>query len=99
MRVLSHPLRFDSSGALVTIDDGSDRHAAELGGVIIATGSGERPLAPEYGMPDPTASGVSADIVAAAVTRCEPELTVTAASVDPSTSDLATVRLSVTWAE
>lgn len=99
MRVLSHPLRFDSSGAIVTLDDGSDRHAAELAGVIVATGAGERGLAPTFGLPDPTASGVAADIVAAAVTRCEPELTVTASSIDGALSDSVTVRLSVAWSE
>lgn len=99
MRILSHPLRLDSSGAIVTIDDGSDRHAAELAGVIAATGIGERGLAPEYGLSDPSGSSVSPDVVAAAISRCEPELTVTSVDVDPLTSQTATVRLSVTWAE
>ena len=98
MRLISHPIRFDSEGAIVTIDEGSDRQAAELAGIVVATVAGERPLAPEYGLPDPTATGVSADVVAAAVSRCEPDLEVTAASIEPNGS-LASVRLSVTWAE
>lgn len=98
MRTLSHPLRLDNSGALVGIDQGSDRHAAELAGVVIATGKGERPLAPTYGLADPTSSGVSSAIVAAAVARCEPDLKVTAATVTGSDT-AATVQLSVTWAE
>lgn len=99
MRALSHPIRLDSAGAMVTIDDGSDRHAAELGGVVIATGVAERSLAPEYGMPDPTASGVSGDLVAAAITRCEPELAVTSTTVAASGNDSTTVQVSVIWAE
>ena len=99
MRVLSHPMRLDNAGAMVTIDDGSDRHAAELAGVIIATGVAERPLAPEYGLPDPTASGVSADVVAAAVSRCEPELEVISTTVDTATTEIYTVNLCVIWAE
>ena len=99
MRVLSHPLRLDSAGALVTIDDGSDRHAAELAGVVVATSTAERPLAPEYGLPDPTGSGVSADIVAAAVTRCEPELNVVASRLTSGDAATTTVHLSVVWAE
>lgn len=99
MRVLSHPMRLDNVGSMVTIDDGSDRHAAELAGVIIATVTAERPLAPEYGLPDPTASGVSADVVAAAVSRCEPELDVISTTVTAGTENTSTVQLSVTWAE
>jgi hypothetical protein len=99
MRVLSHPMRLDNAGSMVTIDDGSDRHAAELAGVIIATGVAERPLAPEYGLPDPTASGVSASVVAAAVTRCEPELEVVSTTVTAGTGETSTVQLSVIWAE
>lgn len=99
MRVLSHPMRLDNAGAMVTIDDGSDRHAAELAGVIVATTVAERPLAPEYGLPDPTASGVSADVVAAAVSRCEPELEVISTTIAAGTTGTSTVNLSVTWAE
>lgn len=99
MRVLSHPIRLDSAGSMVTIEDGSDRHAAELAGVIVATGAAERPLAPEYGIPDPTASGVSADVIASSVSRCEPELEVTSTTIATATSDTTTVQLSVIWAE
>lgn len=99
MRLMSHPIRFDSEGAIVTIDEGSDRQAAELAGVIVATIAGERPLAPEYGITDPTATGVSAAAVSAAVSRCEPDLDVTAAAIEPSSLPAAIVRLSVTWAE
>lgn len=99
MRVLSHPMRLDNAGSMVTIDDGSDRHAAELAGVVIATITAERPLAPEYGLPDPTASGVSADVVAAAVNRCEPDLDVIATTVTAGTETSSTVQLSVAWAE
>jgi hypothetical protein len=97
MQNLSHPIRFDSSGAMVTIDEGSDRHAAQLAGVIISTGIGERSLAPEYGLIDPTGSPVSAGLISAAVSRCEPELTVTAASVDSIDGGAAGVSLSVIW--
>ena len=99
MRVISHPLRFDSAGSIVTIEDGSARHAAELAGVVVATGMAERPLAPEYGLPDPTGHGVSADVVAAAVSRCEPELIIQAAKVEANADSTATVHLSVTWSE
>lgn len=99
MRLMSHPIRLDSEGAVITIDEGSERQAAELAGVVVATVAGERPLAPEYGLPDPTATGISASTIAAAVSLCEPDLTVTAAAVEPTSTPAATVRMSVTWAE
>ena len=98
MRTISHPLRLDSSGSVVTIDDGTDRQAAELAGVVTATGAGERGLAPEYGLADPTATGVSQDTIAAAIARCEPELDVISAAVNGS-DNTATVALTVIWAE
>lgn len=99
MRTISHPIRLDSAGALVTIEEGSERQAAELAGVVVATTAGERGLAPGYGLPDPVGTGVSAGIVAAAVVRCEPDLTVTAATASGDETGQTTVALSVTWAE
>jgi phage baseplate assembly protein W len=99
MRALSHPVRFDSAGAMVTLDDGSDLQAAQLAGAIISTGIGERSLAPEYGLLDPSGAQVSQDLIAAAVSRCEPELSVTAVSVDSMNGDSASVSISVIWDE
>lgn len=99
MRILSHPLRLDSDGAMVTLEDGSDRHAAEVSGMVVATSSGERPLAPEYGLPDPSAAGLSQEVIVAAVTRCEPDLAVASSSIDPGSGNRTTVTLSVNWAE
>lgn len=99
MRVLSHPIRLDNDGAMVTMDDGSDRQAAELAGMTLAISSGERPLAPEYGLPDPIGRGISQDVIVAAVSRCEPDLAVLSAEVAATTTDTTSVRLSVTWAE
>lgn len=99
MRTISHPIRLDNAGAIVTIEEGSQRQAAELAGVVVATTAGERGLAPEYGLHDPLGSGVSPGIVAAAVERCEPDLTVTAVEATSTETGAATVALSVTWAE
>lgn len=99
MRLMSHPLRLDADGQIVTIEDGSKRHAAELAGIVLNTYAGERPLAPEYGIQDPIGGNVSAETLAAAVTRSEPELNVTA--IDLTTTDAGTAKLSVAveWAE
>lgn len=99
MRMISHPFRLDSAGSVVTVEDGSDRQAAELAGVVVATTAGERGLAPEYGLAYPPGSGVSAGTIAATVARCEPDLTVTSSTVSSTTSGDAVASLSVTWAE
>jgi hypothetical protein len=98
MRALTHPLRLDSSGAMSTVDESSDRFAGQLAGVVLATGAGERPLAPEYGLADPTATVISLSVIAATVSRCEPDLTVRDIT-STTTDDQAVVALSVTWAD
>ena len=98
MRVIAHPFRLDSSGAIVTIDDASDRYAAQLAGVVAATTVGERPLAPTYGLLDPTATPLSLSVIAATISNCEPDVTVTYSSSSIADTS-AQVRLGVTWAD
>jgi hypothetical protein len=74
MRMISHPMRLDSMGAVVTIDDQSARAAAEVGAHVVACRTGERALAPPYGIPDPALHEVTRDDVAVAIATCEPEL-------------------------
>lgn len=96
MRVISHPMRLDSAGAVVTIDDDSPRAAAEVAGHVVSCLVGERPLAPGYGIPDP-ASGVSGEIVAAAITVCEPEVTATAVLITEADMRNVLVQVDVEW--
>lgn len=91
--MFSHPLRLDSSGAIVTVDDNSPQAAAEIAAHVIATAHGERPLAPGYGLPDPVVQGVNPAAVSAAIALCEPDLTV--GSVRVSDVDGTRVRISV----
>lgn len=98
MRTLTHPIRLDSNGAMSTVDESSDRFAGQLAGVVLATGAGERPLAPEYGLMDPSATVISLSVIAATVARCEPDLTVRDIT-STTTDDKAIVALSVTWAD
>lgn len=93
-RAISFPMRLDSSGAVVTMDDGSDRAAAELAGHVVSTIAGERPLGPEYGLPE-----VSADLVAGAIEWCEPEIRATSVSVVPLGPDRAGIRVDVEWSD
>jgi hypothetical protein len=97
MRAFVHPLRLDDSGAMVTIDDQSDRYAGQLAGVVVTTNTGERGMAPAYGLVDPSATPISLSMIASTITSCEPDLQVTSISstLDPTS---AAVNLSVTWA-
>jgi hypothetical protein len=96
MRVISHPMRLDSAGAVVAIDDDSPLAAAEIAGHVVSCLVGERPLAPGYGIPDP-ATGVSGEIIAAAITVCEPEVTATGVVITQASPHTVRVQVDVEW--
>lgn len=98
MRTISHPMRLDSAGAVVTIEDDSARAAAELAGHVISCLVGERALAPGYGVPDP-ATGVNAEVLAAAITACEPEIEATAVQVVDAGAGTVRVQVDVEWSQ
>ncbi len=52
MALLSHPFRILPSGAAAVHDDGTDEYLAERIALVLATGAGERPLVPEFGLGD-----------------------------------------------
>lgn len=94
--MISHPMRLDSAGAVVTMPDGSDRAAAELAGHVISCMAGERPLAPPYGMPD---DGINGERVAGVIALCEPEIEVVDVEVTDAGHGRVAVRVSVDWSE
>lgn len=94
MQMISHPVRLDASGAVVTIDDGSDRAACELAGHVISCWQGERPLAPTYGLAEP-----DPDQVAGVVAWCEPEVVVASATVDGAGPGAVDIRVEVDWSQ
>lgn len=99
MQLISHPMRLDSAGAVVSIPDDSARAAAELAGHVVSCLLGERPLAPIYGVQEAAMSGVSATVVASAIALCEPEITVTAISVTDTAMDRVRVQVDVEWSQ
>ncbi|QWY81936.1 baseplate wedge protein [Arthrobacter phage Sicarius2] len=52
--VLSFPFRLTTTGAAATVAHGSDAEVDEAIAVLVLTNIGERPMAPTYGVPDPT---------------------------------------------
>ena len=71
---LAHPFRIDASGAAVTLEQGSARHAAETCGHIVSCEAGERPLAPLWGLIDPTGTRINPDEIRAVIGYAEPAL-------------------------
>lgn len=72
--ILSHPFRLDAAGRVVTVDQGSDEANAEQLAVLLLTRPGSRPLAPSFGIPDPTFEGVDAGAITAAVGAFGPDV-------------------------
>lgn len=62
---LAHPFRIDANGSAVTLEQGSARHAAEACGHVISCEAEERPLAPLWGLIDPTGTRITPDEISA----------------------------------
>jgi hypothetical protein len=92
-------MRLDSAGAAVTIDDQSNRAAAELAGHVLACLRGERSLAPAYGITDASGVGISPSAVAGALAVCEPEITATAITLTTVGPDRIRVHVDVDWSQ
>lgn len=58
--VISFPFRITPTGEVSTVERGSDAEVREAIAVLLLTQTGERPLAPGYGTPDPAYAGLSA---------------------------------------
>ena len=96
---LAHPFRVDASGAAVTLEQGSARHAAEACGHIVSCEAGERPLAPLWGLMDPTGTRVNADEITATVGYAEPALAVSRVEVIERNDNTVTVDIDVDWSD
>lgn len=96
---LAHPFRVDASGAAVTLEQGSARHAAEACGHIVSCEAGERPLAPLWGLMDPTGTRVNADEIHAVIGYAEPALLVTRVEVTESNDNTVAVAIDVDWSD
>ena len=95
---LAHPFRIDAAGRAVTLEQGSTRHAAECCGHIVSCEAGERPLAPLWGLMDPTGTRINPDEISAAIGYAEPALLVTRVEVTERNDNTVTVDIDVDWA-
>ena len=96
---LAHPFRIDANGAAVTIEQGSARHAAECCGHAVSCEAGERPLAPLWGLIDPTGTRINPDEIRAVVGYAEPALAVARVEVIERNDNTVTVDIDVDWSD
>ena len=82
MKLLAHPFSITPGGTVATVDAGSDEHHAQLLEALIRTTPGERPLAPAFGLPDPTFRGINLGELRSRVELWGPPVTI--AAVDSS---------------
>lgn len=96
---LAHPFRLDGNGAAVTIEQGSARHAAECCGHIVSCEAGERPLAPLWGLMDPTGTRINPDEIRAVIGYAEPALAVARVEVTEFNDGTVSVDIDVDWSD
>lgn len=94
---LAHPFRITGQRRAATLTLGGAAHAAQLAGRVLSTTPGERGLAPEFGLPDPTGGQVDPAQISAALGLCAPELDVEALSVAPAADGQVDVSVTVDW--
>lgn len=81
---LAFPLRL-AGATFATVTEGTEAHAADIATHVLECHPGQRGLAPEYGLPDPSGVGVDPQEIAAVVEDLEPELEVLAVDVSSET--------------
>lgn len=94
--VLSFPFRLDRQGHVSTTERGSDAEVDEALAALVMTVIGERPMAPEFGVPDPAFTGLSLSDVTAGVQAYGPE-GVEVVAVTTETMSETTARTTVEW--
>lgn len=76
-RILSFPFRFTTSGQIATVEQGSEQGNREQIAVLCLTVTGERPLAPGFGISDPMFGGVEPSEITAGVAAHGPDVQIT----------------------
>lgn len=94
---LAHPFRITAQRRAATVALGGAAHAAQLAGHVLSTVSGERGLAPGFGLPNLAGGQVDAAQISAALTLCAPELDVEALTVAQAADGQVAVSVTVDW--
>lgn len=97
--MLAFPFALRPNGRVAQVEDDSDESAAQQIALLLLTRVGERPMVPEYGVPDPTfdSTGTSDADLAAIVAAFGPQVSVLTVDETPAATDgLSTVEITFT---
>ena len=93
---LAFPFHLDAQGNIATTPYGSDQEVDGAIAALILTDVGERPLSPEFGVPDPTGIGLTeGDIQVGLTDHGFPDVTITELVTVPVSATQASV--TVLW--
>jgi hypothetical protein len=93
VQILSHPFRIGGNAAAAVVDQDSDQARAEQLAVLCLTRVGERPLAPGFGITDPTFDQLDPAEVVAGLAEHGPDVTVIDVHVDFEDDSTQLVRI------
>ena len=94
---LAHPFRLDAAGSAAIVPQGGKRHALEIVRHIVSCRTGERPLAPEWGISDPLADGIDEPDIRAAIDLCEPDIVVSGVTLTPRDGTDIDIVIDAAW--
>lgn len=95
MRLLSFPFRLGLTGAVASVEQGSDAWVEECIAMAMLTRPGERIQVPTFGVNDPAFSGFAAGSLQRHLTDFGPTITITEVQVAPAQEGLE--RVTVSW--
>lgn len=94
--VLSFPFRLNPSGVAATVGYGTDAEISEAIAVLTLTQLGERPMAPDFGVPDPAFHGIHTGDIQVGLNDHGPVgVTITSIDTIPATETLS--RATIHW--
>lgn len=97
MNLLSYPFRLAADGTVATVQDDTDAATTEGVAVLLLTRKGERDMAPDFGMSDPTFSTLDLAELNLGLIDYGPDVEV--ADLETTYPDDTTARLVVTLEE
>jgi hypothetical protein len=90
-RMLSFPFRFTPTGTVATVEQGSEQADREQIAVLCLTVTGERPLAPSFGISDPAFGTVEPSEIRAGVAAHGPDVEIVDVRVTPESATTVVV--------
>lgn len=94
-QILSYPFRVGAGGQITTVEQGTPQANGELIEALVLTHTGERPLAPGFGVTDPLFGAVEPTEISAGIAAYGPAVTLTA--ITATQADSQTVRVQIDY--